>query len=379
MFEDTSSDALDVPVAGAIRILPPPTPAAMKRVEEFCFSALPADAAKPRLTQNHLIEGILQHPSLAVLYGPPGAGKTFYALGMAHAVASGEAFGEHKVRQGAVIYISAEGTGGIENRLAAIPGPRSPKLVVLRSQVDLYSSDADASAIVAYAQRVTRTQGKVGLIVIDTLAQCFGGGDENTAADMGVVLNRIAAIKDTLGATVVIIHHTGKDTERGARGSSTLPAKAETVLEVRREGDHIEVRATKQRDLELGWKHYFCLETVELGLDDGRRRVTSCHIKFVEGNSSVTAKAGGFAQAAVLKLLPAFLAAFGTEYRLSEGCDAGGLIQKADREAFRRYALSLSASDFKGKLTPRNVNEAISSLLKRGVLQGSGDEIWLKA
>ena len=41
----------------------------------------------------------------AILYGPPGAGKSFVALDFALSVASGRAWHGHEVRQGPVLYV----------------------------------------------------------------------------------------------------------------------------------------------------------------------------------------------------------------------------------------------------------------------------------
>src|SRR3712207_1817312 len=57
------------------------------------------------------------------------------------------------------------------------------------------------------------------LIVVDTLARCMRGGDENNARDMGQAVEGLEFLKRTLGAAVLVIHHTtkGRDTERGSR------------------------------------------------------------------------------------------------------------------------------------------------------------------
>ena len=60
------------------------------------------------------------------------------------------------------------------------------------------------------------------MVVIDTLARCFGGNDENDARDMGAFIEGCDVIKQKTGATVLVVHHSGKDEGKGARGSSAF-------------------------------------------------------------------------------------------------------------------------------------------------------------
>src|ERR687883_1735228 len=56
---------------------------------------------------------------LALLAGPEGTFKSFVALDLALSVAGGRPWQEHPVHQGPVVYISAEGSAGLRNRLEA--------------------------------------------------------------------------------------------------------------------------------------------------------------------------------------------------------------------------------------------------------------------
>ncbi len=70
-------------------------------------------------------------------------------------------------------------------------------------------------------------------MVIDTLARCFGNGDENATLDMNKFVKGTDLIKGTFPqATVLVVHHTGKDPRRGDRGSTALRAAADTMMEL---------------------------------------------------------------------------------------------------------------------------------------------------
>ncbi len=45
------------------------------------------------------------------------------------------------------------------------------------------------------------------LIVIDTLARCFGGNDENDARGMGAFIEGCDVIRLKTAATVLVVHH----------------------------------------------------------------------------------------------------------------------------------------------------------------------------
>jgi RecA-family ATPase len=69
-----------------------------------------------------LIEGILPANGLAVLYGAPGAGKTFVALSIALSIAAGHLWCGKSTKSGSVLYVAAEGVFGLQLRVRAYEG-----------------------------------------------------------------------------------------------------------------------------------------------------------------------------------------------------------------------------------------------------------------
>jgi hypothetical protein len=81
----------------------------------------------------------------------------------------------------------------------------------------------------------------------------------------------------------MIVHHTGKDVAKGARGHSSLRAATDTEIEV--SVDETELRAarvTKQRDLPGGEEFAFRLDAVGLGVDEDGDAVTTCIVAPIE-------------------------------------------------------------------------------------------------
>jgi hypothetical protein len=125
---------------------------------------------------------------------------------------------------------------------------------------------------------------RLELLIIDTLSRTMAGGDENSSTAMGTYVRNIDAIRATTGAHVLLVHHTGKDAARGARGHSLLRAATDTELEViRPENATIgTLRTTKQRDRELARDIEFELTKVVIGVGPELESISSCAVKFYE-------------------------------------------------------------------------------------------------
>lgn len=114
------------------------------------------------------------------------------------------------------------------------------------------------------------------LVVVDTLAQSMAGANENASEDMGKALAHCKGIHKATGAMVLLIHHSGKDSSKGARGWSGMRAAADVELEVSRTLTGRILRTTKQKDGADFQRWGFDLEVVAIGEDQDGDVVTSC-------------------------------------------------------------------------------------------------------
>jgi hypothetical protein len=124
--------------------------------------------------------------------------------------------------------------------------------------------------------------GKPDVIVIDTLSATTPGGNENSGEDMGRVLSHCKLLHRKTGALVVLIHHSGKDATKGARGWSGLRAAADAEIEVTRNGDFRAATVTKMKDGSDGAQWPFKLKVVSLGCDLEGEEESSCVVEHVE-------------------------------------------------------------------------------------------------
>src|SRR5205085_7024209 len=109
----------------------------------------------------------------------------------------------------------------------------------------------------------------VELIIIDTLSRVLAGGNENAPDDMGSFVRNVDRLRADTGAAVLVVHHTGKDTSRGARGHSLLHAATDTEIETSKDdvSGVYTAKVTKQRELPTEGALSFSLRQIELGFD----------------------------------------------------------------------------------------------------------------
>lgn len=213
-----------------------------------------------------------------ILFGASGSGKSFVALDLACAIARGVEWRGHRVRQGRVLYVAAEGGAGVHKRLLAYCDFHSLKLADLLVDVVTAAPNILEEGDVTEIVKTISSFGPYDLVIIDTLAQVTPGANENAGEDMGRALANIKAVQDVTGATVLVVHHAGKDLQRGSRGWSGLKAAAEAQLEVVRDEDSglRYMRVEKMKDGEDGAKYAFKLEVLQVGVDEDGDAITSC-------------------------------------------------------------------------------------------------------
>lgn len=181
-----------------------------------------------------LVENVLTENGMSVWWGKSGSLKSFVALDVAMSVACGRPFQGHSVKAGLVVYLAAEGAFGVAKRVLgwhATKGSGAPAQFKLIPQPVSVVKEIDEliAAILALPERPA-------LIVLDTLARTFGAGHENDTADMGAYVVAVDKLREATGAHVAIVHHSGKDEERGERGNVALRGACDTIVYVKRIG-----------------------------------------------------------------------------------------------------------------------------------------------
>lgn len=238
------------------------------------------DQIDAQLEANWLVDDLIPSNALCLVYGHPGCGKSFFALDMAMHVAGGAAWRDRDVTQGLVIYIGAEGQRGLRQRVAAFRkhnGITELPFALIPVEVNLLANDGDLEKVIETVRVLTERFGlPVGMIVIDTLARTFGGGDE-IGSDMVAYINNVGRLQAAHACTTMVIHHRPKDSQNETpRGHGSLWGACDTIMLVEDKGGPKQVKVTKQKDAEPAEPVLFGLRVIELGEDEKGRPVTSC-------------------------------------------------------------------------------------------------------
>ena len=207
--------------------LEPPKPSS----ERKRLTILSRSEMRDREPPEYLVDEIITEKSVLAIYGPSGSLKSFAAIDIGMAVAHGLPWHGRDVKQGSVVYVTGEGTSQIGHRLDAwdmangTEGFDAPfHLIPLGVPI------SDPTWVSNLIADIEEAGIKPVMVWLDTLARTFGHGDENSQKDMNAYISGVDRLRDHFGAVIGIVHHTGKDADKGLRGSSSLYAAMDTVI-----------------------------------------------------------------------------------------------------------------------------------------------------
>lgn len=184
-----------------------------------------------------LIDGFLPAGSFALLIGEPKAGKSYFALQLANAVAAGGRFLGRQCQSGSsVLYLNLDAADDSWNlRLHSMKNNG----FVLQDRIHFVHPEDEIRPCNIMADNVQRSFRdaistlKPDLIIIDVLRELHSQKEESST-EMKTVLDKVLGV--TGSSAVIGIHHTVKISNKEeirvidlARGSSYLTGKAETI------------------------------------------------------------------------------------------------------------------------------------------------------
>lgn len=228
----------------------------------------------------YLVADLIETDSLVQVFGDPGAGKSFYAIDLAGCIASGRSFHGRAVKQGPVVYVAGEGQNGIKRRFRAWGIANGEDVdaipIALSKSAAALSDPAAVAHVAAKLAEVAAVHGAITMIVVDTLARNFGGGDENDTRDM----NRFVAALDRLrapypGCVVLIVHHTGHSDKQRARGAKSLHGALDAEYRVEKVAETMTVTNTKMKEGPQPSPLHFRMKTVQVGMTKDGKPISS--------------------------------------------------------------------------------------------------------
>jgi hypothetical protein len=180
-----------------------------------------------------IIEGLLVEKAIGALVAPYKRGKTWLAIDLALAIATGQkVFGDLEVKQGKVLLVLEEsGERALHRRLGMLCRSRGLAAEDLKDfhyaanrRVRL-DDPAWQGRLLAAAEWLGSPQ-----IFLDPLVRMKGNADENSQSEMAPVLDFIRDLRDVADAGVLFTHHTGHGEKGRMRGTSDLEGYWETKL-----------------------------------------------------------------------------------------------------------------------------------------------------
>ena len=218
------------------------------------------DLFKLELKPPPMIVSGLVATGLNILGGNPKGGKSFAALQLAHAVATGGYFLGNRCESGRVLYLALEDTlYRLKHRMQGLKLQPSPVLEFAIESRTLKTGGMEA--VWAYLHRFTDTK----LVIIDTLARVkdavVGQGNAyESDSQLGAALQRLAFES---GTALLVVHHLSKignkDFLLSLSGSAGLPGAADVVMGLERQRNdqhaklHVTGRDIEERTLQMNW------------------------------------------------------------------------------------------------------------------------------
>jgi hypothetical protein len=220
-----------------------------RHVEALTAELLDTDSLGDIPTLQPLVDGFLYQNTLGRIIGPSGHMKSFVTLDFAGHVGTGQAWCGHKVVRGDVIYLVAEGAGGLLKRVRAWEQYHGRKMTGVKFLPrPVQAGDATAWSVLTEASRRLQPS----LIIFDTQARITVGVEENSSKEMGQVVDRMEALRATTEACVLLVHHQGLNGDHG-RGSTAVKGAMQTEIRVTKKGKkgpdaRVIVSSDKQKD-----------------------------------------------------------------------------------------------------------------------------------
>lgn len=184
-----------------------------------------------------IVDGLFLEAGAGILGGAPKTGKSFLALDLCVAIASGTSCASSfpVLAPGPVVLLCAEDPQAVvSSRLAALARARNRALKDLPIEVIV-----DAVRLPEGLDRLEATLAatKPRLLLLDPLIRLHRA-DENSASEMSFILDGLRKLARSSRTAILLVHHARKavagNAGAGLRGSSDLAAFGDTNLYLRR-------------------------------------------------------------------------------------------------------------------------------------------------
>jgi len=243
-------------------------------------------------SEEWLVKRLIPRQGVVTVYGASQSFKSFIAVDISLHVALGWQWASRSVTQAPAVYIAAEGAAGLRKRKVGFERANAERLpdhvpfFLISAAPNLGTEQGDLAALIAAIETVRITP---GLIVIDTLAQSIGAGDENGAGMIQFVANA-TALANHFKACVLSVHHVGLSDDKRARGHSSLLGGVDAQILAERKEGMLSTALTLQKlkDEESNLKLTAHLSRVVIGQDEDGDEVSTLIVDRIEDGAEST-------------------------------------------------------------------------------------------
>ena len=205
----------------------------------------------PRVAPSYIVDKIIPEKAYGFLFADSGVGKSYLAIALATSVVSGKPFlGRFPVKKGSVLYLAGEDPDGLLPRIDAsfnrlsdgqikTPEDHPKGFDILPEEFSL----VDRLDEIIEEAKFRNCK----LVIVDTL-NCYFQEDENSATEARRFNQAVKRLVRETGATVLVLHHTGKNQAAGMRGSTAFRAGADFVLRLERNKEDDIIRLTQEKN-----------------------------------------------------------------------------------------------------------------------------------
>jgi len=212
---------------------------------------------------NYLVPNMFYRDGLAVVFGAPGAAKSFLVLDIGLCLATGTPWRGRSIGHGRVHYVMAEGQA----------------TNTLRARAWLHHRNIDAGIgeewFVPYTEPIMLTEAGIrdylqqvkvdqpDMIILDTKNLMFEG-KESQGDDYGAMLRALHTLRRAAnGCAVVLIDHTGLTDDSRTRGSNAQKGGVETEIRVTEERGVRRAQVTRDKSGTIGTEWFYKLVQVD--------------------------------------------------------------------------------------------------------------------
>jgi AAA domain len=250
------------------------------------FNLEPFETIRFEAREEWLVKRILPRQGIVAVYGASQSFKSFLVAHLAMYVALGWDWAGRRVEQSAAVYIAAEGAAGLRKRKVGFELTHAERLpdkvpfFLISASPNLGTEQGDLAALISAVETAKVVP---GLIIIDTLAQSIGAGDENDAGMIQFVANA-TALANHFRACVVVVHHVGLSADKRMRRHSSLLGGVDAqILAERKEGAlSTTITLQKLKDEASNLKLTAHLTRVVVGTDEDGEAVSTLIIERIE-------------------------------------------------------------------------------------------------